>query len=309
MTRAQINRRQTLFFGLASAGLTMAGAPAATQAKAPTATSGLAGAPGALLHSMAPCRFGSIHYRYVKPVKDSGKTPLLCLHASPGSSTNYSKLLPLMGADRLVIAADNPGFGLSDRPANPSTIADFAGAMGDLLDALGLEQVDLVGSHTGSATAVELTRQRPQAVRRIVLQSALMFTPQDIADYEAKLAGSVATSLDDAASRMPDLWKRFAKFRNDLGDDLAWQLFWEMNRDPLHMGWGHDAAFAYDFATHFRQLTQPVLVLNPQDGLSTITARARGIAPNIDVMDLPLTGSLFSAHVTEVAAIIRKHLG
>lgn len=309
MTRAQINRRQTMFFGLASAGLTLTGAQATTPAKGDAMPAGLAGPAGTLQHSMAPCRFGSIHYRYVKPGKDSGKTPLLCLHASPGSSTNYAKLLPLMGADRLSIAADNPGFGLSDRPPTPSTIADFAGAVGDLLDALGLEQVDLIGSHTGSATAVELARQRPNSVRRIVLHSALMFTPQEIADYEAKLVGSVASSLDDAANRMPDLWKRFAKFRTDLGDDLAWQLFWEMNRDPLHMGWGHDAAFAYDFAGNFRQLHQPILVLNPQEGLSPITARARGIAPNIAVMDLPWTGGVFSAHAAEVAPIIQKHLG
>ncbi len=309
MTRAQINRRQTMFFGLASAGLPLAGAQAATPAKGPATPAGLAGPAGTLLHSMAPCRFGSIHYRYVKPAAASGKTPLLCLHASPGSSTNYAKLLPLMGTDRLAVAADNPGYGLSDRPPNPSTIADFAGAMGDLLDALGIEQVDLIGSHTGSATAVELARQRPNAVRRIILHSALMFTAQDIADYRAKQVGGVPANLEAAANRLPDLWKRFDKVRAELGDDLAWQLFWEMNRDPLHVGWGHEASFNYDFPANFRQLKQPILVLNLQEGLSPITARARGIAPNIEVMDLPWTESPFRTRAADVVPIIRRHLG
>lgn len=309
MTHAQINRRQSLLLGVAGAGLVMGGAQAATTAKGANTPAGLAGPTGTMLHSMQPCRFGSIHYRYVKPVKASGKPPLLCLHASPGSSTVFSRLLPLIGADRLTIAADNPGFGLSDRPPTPSTIPDFAGAMGDLLDSLGLEQVDLVGSHTGSATAVELARQRPKAVRRIVLHAAPMFTPQEIADYKAKQAGSFSASLDEAAARMPDLWNRFAKTRTDLGDEAAWQLFVEMNRDPLHLSWGSDAALAYEFADNLRQLRHPILVLNPQESLTAITARARGIAPNVEVMDLPWAGGLFSAHAAEVAPIIQAHLG
>lgn len=262
----------------------------------------------ALQNGMVPCRFGQVHYRVARPAKPGPYPPLLCLHASPGSGIGFANFLPLMGEDRTALAMDNPGFGLSDRPASPSTIADFAGAAGDLIDALGFRQVDLLGSHTGSATAVELARQRPKTVRRVVLHSALMFTPQEIADYEQKLEGSVPDTLDAAAARLPDLWKRFGKFRADLGDTAAWQLFWEMNRDPLHMGWGHDAAFAYDFPAALRQVRQPILILNPKEGLSPITARARGFAPNISMIDLPYADGLFSAHAADVAPPIRRFL-
>lgn len=261
-----------------------------------------------LSQGMVPGRFGAVHYRFAKPVRPGGRVPLLCLHASPGSGVGYTNFVAEMAKDRWTIAADHPGFGLSDRPLHPSTIPDFAGAMVDLLDGLGIDRVDLVGSHTGSATAVELARQQPARVRRIVLHSALLFTPEEIADYKARLVGSVPESLDAAAKRLPDLWAKFGRFRAELGDDAAWQLFWEMNRDPLHMGWGHDAAFAYDFAATFKQLKQPILVLNPQEGLHPITARARGVGPNIEVVDLPWGDGLFSGHAVEVAAIIRKHL-
>jgi hypothetical protein len=80
-----------------------------------------------------------------------------------------------------------------------------------------------------------------------------------------------------------------------------------MNRDPLHSGWGHDAAFAYDFAATIRTLRQPILVLNPQEGLSPITARVRGLAPNIEVIDLPWTEGLFSGHAADIAPLVRRH--
>lgn len=303
MTADAVDRRH-LLAGMAAAGLSIAG----QNVKASETGEALAAVPAGLQQDMAPCRFGVIHYHFVKPEKPTGKLPVLCFHASPGSGLGFTRFLPILGTDRMVIAADNPGFGLSDRPQQPSTIADFAGAMGDLMHALNLKQVDLVGSHTGSATAVELTRQRPRAVRRLVLHAAPLFTPQEIADYKARLAAGHPDSLDQAAAQLPDLWSKFARMRNELGDDLAWKVFWEMNRDPLHRGWGHDAAFAYDYAGGLKQVRQPTLILNPQESMSPVTARARDMAPNIQVMDLPWTGGLFSLHAPDVAPLVRAHL-
>ncbi|MEJ6009511.1 alpha/beta fold hydrolase [Novosphingobium aquae] len=300
MNLPELGRRA--FLGAVTA-TTAAGALAVSSASAATGACGASSG-----HDMVQGRFGAIHYRYARPARASGKTVLLCLHASPGSGIGYTNFLAEMGKDRLTIAPDNPGFGLSDRPRDRSTIEGFAGAMSDLLRALGIDKVDVVGSHTGSATAVELARQRPDAVGRIVLHSALMFTPQEIADYKKRLERSVPETLDAAADRMPELWRRFARFRSELGDTAAWQLFWEMNRDALHSGWGHDAAFAYDFAANIRKLRQPILVLNPKEGLSPITARARGLMPNMVVTDLPWSEGLFSGHAAEISPLIRDHL-
>jgi len=51
---------------------------------------------------------------------------------------------------------------------------------------------------------------------------------------------------------------------------------------------------AKDFAGALRQLRHPVLILNPKDGMSAVTARAKGIRPNIAVMDLPRSGYPFT---------------
>lgn len=253
-------------------------------------------------------RFGEIHYLTAEPARPTGKLPLLTLHASPGSARYNESFIALMGADRRVVAPDTPGYGISDRPPTPPTIEDFAAAMGDLVDALGLKRVDLLGSHTGSATAVELMRQRPGLVRKLVLNSALMYTDKDRADFRANYNTRKVADLDAAVAQFPERWAQFKASRADLSADEAWLLFWENNRNPAHASWGYDASFAYDFAKTFVTLKEPVLVLNPRDVLFEMTARARDLRSNIRVVDLPWAGGVFGTHGPETARIIRDFL-
>ena len=116
-----------------------------------------------LRRDYATGRFGQMHYRYARPATPTGKRPLLMFHMSPYSSFIYEIFAGEMGRDRLAIAIDTPGFGASDpTPAAPE-IGDYAGAMEELLDALDLAEVDVMGYHTGSKIAVELARMRLEA--------------------------------------------------------------------------------------------------------------------------------------------------
>ncbi len=67
----------------------------------------------------------------------------------------FEPLLAHMGTDRLALAPDTPGYGLSDPPPAPLSIPDYAAALGDAVDALDLGEIDLMGAHTGSRIAVE----------------------------------------------------------------------------------------------------------------------------------------------------------
>ncbi len=65
-------------------------------------------------------RFGQLHYRLAAPQTELlgqaiSKTPLLFLHSIPNSSRMYNQLLAEMGRDRIAIAIDTPGFGLTLR--------------------------------------------------------------------------------------------------------------------------------------------------------------------------------------------------
>jgi pimeloyl-ACP methyl ester carboxylesterase len=302
VTLPSVSRRQ-LAIGMAGGAFLALGALAKAQGVAGPAQGG-----ARIRQGFQPSRFGEVHYRQVQPAAPSAKVPLLCLHASPGSSIIYLDFLAHIGTDRLVIAADTPGYGLSDRPPTPSTIADFAGAMADLLDGLGLKQVDVLGNHTSSATAVELARQRPGLVRRMVLHSALMFTPQDRAAYRAKMANIAPPDLETALAAMPDRWRALRKARPEWSEERAWAMLWETSHDPMHVGWGYTASFDYDFAAGLAQIRQPILILNPQDELHDITARARSLMPNAQMQDLPWASGSFGIHSAEVAARMRNYL-
>jgi pimeloyl-ACP methyl ester carboxylesterase len=213
-----------------------------------------------------------------------------------------------MGTDRLAIAPDTPGYGLSDRPAAPATIEDYAAAMSDLCDGLGLEKIDLMGNHTSSSTAVELARQRPNLVRKIVINSALMYTPEDRARYRATMPSRAPATREAAAAAMPELWKYLRALRSDLSEEDAWALFWDMNRDPTHRAWGYAASFEYDFEKALAQTRQPILILNTHDELFEITARAEGVIPNARIQELKWESGTFTVHAEEVAAIIRAFM-
>lgn len=102
--------------------------------------------------------------------------PMLMIHGSgPGVSAwaNWRLTIPALAAQRRVIAPDMVGFGFSERPAGIRYNMDIwvAQAVG-LLDALGIEQADLVGNSFGGGLALALAIRHPKRVRRLVLMGA-----------------------------------------------------------------------------------------------------------------------------------------
>jgi pimeloyl-ACP methyl ester carboxylesterase len=71
-----------------------------------------------------------------------------------------------------VIAFDNRGFGLSDKPPAPYDNAAYARLVVGLLDSLHLADAVLVGHSMGGAIAAEVAIEYPQRVRGLVLIGA-----------------------------------------------------------------------------------------------------------------------------------------
>jgi 2-hydroxymuconate-semialdehyde hydrolase len=103
--------------------------------------------------------------------------PLLMIHGSgPGVSAwaNWRLAMPVLAASRRVIAPDMVGFGYTDRPAGITHNMDtWVQQALDLLDALDLPQVDLVGNSFGGALSLALTIRAPERVRRLVLMGSV----------------------------------------------------------------------------------------------------------------------------------------
>jgi pimeloyl-ACP methyl ester carboxylesterase len=96
-------------------------------------------------------------------------TPLLLLHQTPRSIDEFAEVIPLLAKSRRVIAVDMPGYGCSDPVPGQPSIADYARADVEVLDALGVDRVVVVGHHTGAVIAVELAARAPARIERVVL--------------------------------------------------------------------------------------------------------------------------------------------
>jgi pimeloyl-ACP methyl ester carboxylesterase len=96
-------------------------------------------------------------------------TPMLLIHGLGDESDTWRHVLLPLARHRRIVAVDLPGFGRSDRPHRPYTLAFFAQTVLSLMDALGLHRAILVGSSMGAATAQRLALVRPDLVERLVL--------------------------------------------------------------------------------------------------------------------------------------------
>lgn len=251
-------------------------------------------------------RFGQLHLRIAAPRAPGAERgrPVLCFHLSPVSGAIYEALLGELGRDRIAVAPDTPGYGASDPPPAPPQIADYAAAMGEMMDALGLAEADCVGMHTGSKIALELALQRPEAIRHLVLISTPVFTDAELVQMRREFA---PMQLHDDGRHLVDYWKTLIDWRGpgQSNEDLM-RYYPDHLRGGEHRHWGHRAAFDYSYPARLPQATQPILVLNNADDLQRYTPRAMQYIRDGRLLERPDWGHGFLDHNTaEFAAILR----
>jgi pimeloyl-ACP methyl ester carboxylesterase len=95
--------------------------------------------------------------------------PIVFLHNGGGNLWNWAHQIEHFGANHRVIAPDLPGFGRSHRPADPLTLDEFVGGLGDLLGSLAVDRPILVGNCIGASIALECALRHPGKVRSLAL--------------------------------------------------------------------------------------------------------------------------------------------
>jgi pimeloyl-ACP methyl ester carboxylesterase len=201
---------------------------------------------------------GQIHYATAGP---PDAPPVLLLHQTPRSWTEYRAVLPrLGGAGWRAIAMDTLGFGDSVVPDQPGSIEAWAVVAAETLDVLGAAPAHVVGHHTGGVVAVELAAARPEVVRSLVLSS----TPYT--DERFRLARAGQPPIDEVApaadgSHLTELWQRRQAFYPPDRPDLLHAFVVDALRVLDHLEYGHRAVAAYRMEDRLATVTQPVTIV------------------------------------------------
>jgi 3-oxoadipate enol-lactonase len=99
----------------------------------------------------------------------SGGVPVLLLHELGGSNESWQPVIPLLAADRRVIAVDLRGAGRSEKPPGPFTMADVADDLAGLLQALEIGPADVIGAALGTLAGALLAIRHPARLRRLMM--------------------------------------------------------------------------------------------------------------------------------------------
>lgn len=255
------------------------------------------------------CRYGQMHVHTAFP--SSGgfdeRVPLVCVHASPLTGRAFRRLIADLGQDRSVYAPDLPGHGESESPEAPPSVAEYAAAVGDLLDTLRLREVDLLAHQTGSLVAAELALARPHQVRRVVLAGLPLL---DAKEREAWHQRPWPAAAREDGAHLLEEWQRIRRSR---GAGVPAARIGQLLGASLQAGdaaaWGVAAAVDYAAGERLPLLRQSVLLLRPRDEYWDMTTRAEALlhdARRIDLTDHD--AGLFDSGVSEVVRYVREFL-
>jgi len=204
--------------------------------------------------------------------------PVVFVHGLAGSWPNWLEQLPVLGAERRVIAMDLPGFGHSPLPAGEISISGYARLLDRLLGELGIHAAAVVGSSMGGFIAAELAIAFPQRVERLVLVNAAglstggrrarraLATVRRIEGVSAVYATWLASDADAVARRRRTREANLGLLVRHPGR-LPWPLAAELLRGAGTPGFipAWQALAHYDFRERLPEIACPTLIVWGED--------------------------------------------
>src|ERR1700749_4266392 len=94
-----------------------------------------------------PTRWGRIHYREA----GADGIPLILLHSNGASAYEFEHVIGPLSERQRVLAWDMPGQGDSDPLPRHLSVPDYAAAVLDLMQQLGVARANVVGTSIGGA--------------------------------------------------------------------------------------------------------------------------------------------------------------
>jgi 3-oxoadipate enol-lactonase len=187
--------------------------------------------------------------------------PVLLVQGLGYGGRGFGPVVDLLADDFTVALFDNRGFGSSDVPLGPYSVAQLAGDAIAVLDAAGLERAHVVGASLGGMIAQELALVWPERVDRLVLACT---TPGGLLSYA--MPARTVQLLAQVPLLDPDVALR-RLVENALGDprpDLVEQvLAYRRAHPPDTAGWTAQATAgaSHDALDRVARIEAPTLAV------------------------------------------------
>lgn len=147
-----------------------------------------------------------VRVRYIDQGARHGGVPLLVVHGYNGSADYfYPHTIPGLAAERRVVALDLPGCGFSGNLPR-HTLEAYVEFVIAFLDALGIEQADMLGHSMGGQLAIAIAASHPSRFRKLVLVSS-----SGLPELVKRLWLVPAKMLTDACMRHVRLYPTFIR--------------------------------------------------------------------------------------------------
>jgi len=316
------NTTVALMAGALITGSTGCGAAVQTSAGGPAHQATAASAPP---YDQTPTRYldtrgARLAYRSLGP--DTGGVPLVLLQHFTGTLDDWDPaVVDALARTRKLYILDNAGVGRSSG-TTPDSVAAMAGVAEAFIEALQLEQVDLLGFSLGGFVAQQILIDRPQLVRRAVIAGTGPRGGSGITELAAVLADAMKKSADHklhpkvflfftgtsqgraAATAFVD---RIGKHTVD--PDPAVSDATMMAQLKAIVAWGSAPPNSAELAA----IRQPVLIVNGSDDVMVPTINSFELFRRIPAAQLSLYpdsghGALFQYHelfVSQVETFLR----
>lgn len=161
---------------------------------------------------------GGIRTRYMMSGSPD-KPLLLLLHGVGGHAEAYSRNLGPHGEHFFTVAIDMLGHGWTDKPKADYVVADYARHVLDVMRALGRDRALISGESLGGWVATYLAVHHPDAVERLVLNTAGGWTAHP--EVMARLKGlSIEAASDPSWARIATRLEFLMCDKTMVSDDL-----------------------------------------------------------------------------------------
>jgi pimeloyl-ACP methyl ester carboxylesterase len=243
---------------------------------------------------------------------------LLLVHGWPETWYAWRHLMPALARDFTVVAVDQRGIGLSDKPAGGYDTGTQARDLIGLMDALGHEKFAVVGHDTGFAISYALAADFPERVERVALleipgspgtvPAPPLFLPAPLNDRLWHLGFNridglnelLVTGREDAFYR----WEFDAAAKPLDDETIGYYVRTLSNPDSLRgsFGWYRaiDETIAQDEERKNTPLTMPVMAIGGEKSFGELVGNAvSAVAPQVQSVVIPETGHFLAEESPE----------